>query len=71
MPEKKGKKAKKTNAISRWWRETIGELRKVSWPTPREAWQLTRVTILVMLVMSAILGVLDNAFTNLIAWILS
>ena len=29
-------KEKKPNFITRWWRETIGELRRVSWPTPAE-----------------------------------
>ena len=71
MPGKKNKKSKKTNAITRWWRETLGELRKVTWPTPQEAWQLTKITILVMLVMSAILGILDFVFTRVIAWVLS
>ena len=33
----------------RWWRETLGELRKVTWPTPLEAWQLTKVVIVVMM----------------------
>ena len=46
MSEKKKKKEKKTNAITRWWRETVGELRKVTWPTPQEAWRLTKVVII-------------------------
>jgi len=71
MPENKKKTDKKPNAIIRWWRETIGELRKVTWPTPQEAWRLTKVVILVMLVMSAILGLLDFTFTHLIGLILS
>jgi len=71
MPDKKKKNEKKTNAITRWWRETIGELRKVTWPTPIEAWRLTKVVIVVMIAMSAILGVLDFAFTRLISWFLS
>ena len=39
MADKSSKKAKakKQNAIQRWWRETVGELRKVTWPTPQEA----------------------------------
>ena len=67
MPDKKRTGAKKTNAISRWWRETLGELRKVSWPTPQEAWRLTRIVIFVMVVMSALLGLLDFVFTRVIA----
>ena len=71
MPDKNKKTEKKTNAITKWWRETVGELRKVTWPTPMEAWRLTKVVIVVMITMSAILGVLDFAFTRLISWFLS
>jgi len=71
MPEKKKKTGKKTNAITKWWRETVGELRKVTWPTPLEAWKLTKIVVLVMIAMSAILGILDFAFTRLISWFLS
>lgn len=71
MPGTKKNKSKKTNAITRWWRQTLGELRKVTWPTPQEAWQLTKIVVLVMLAMSAILGVLDFVFTRLIALVLS
>ena len=71
MSEKKKKNEKKTNAITRWWRETVGELRKVTWPTPQEAWRLTKVVIFTMIVMSAILGLLDFVFTRMVAFILS
>ena len=71
MPDKNKKTEKKTNAITKWWRETIGELRKVTWPTPMEAWRLTKIVIVVMITMSAILGILDFAFTRLISWFLS
>ncbi len=64
-------KKKKTNAIVKWWRETVGELRKVTWPTPIEAWKLTKIVVVVMIAMSAILGVLDFVFTRLISWVLS
>ena len=70
MSDKK-KSVKKPNALARWWRSTMGELRKVTWPTPQEAWRLTKVTILVMLLMSAVLGLLDFVFTRLIALILA
>jgi len=71
MPEKKKKSEKKPGAITRWWRETVGELRKVTWPTPQEAWRLTKVVIITMVFMSAILGLLDFVFTKLVALILS
>ena len=40
-PTKTVEKVKQPGRIARWWRETIGELRKVSWPTPHDAWRLT------------------------------
>ena len=49
-----------------WWRETIGELRKVTWPTPKEAWALTKIVLIVTVIMAAILGILDFAFSQLI-----
>ena len=68
MPDNK-MVVKKPNAVSRWWRETIGELRKVSWPTRQEAWRLTKIVMVVMAFMSVLLGVLDFAFTRLISFI--
>ena len=62
-------KAKKEGRIKRWWRETYGELRKVQWPTPHEAWRLTKIVIVVIVVMGALLGGLDFIFTKLIALI--
>jgi preprotein translocase subunit SecE len=70
MPDKKKKHVKKINFFTRWWRETTGELRKVTWPTPTEAYGLTKVVIVVIILMSAILGLFDLGFTRLIAWLL-
>ena len=60
----------KDNRIKRWWRETIGELRKVTWPTRREALRLTRIVLIVMIVMGAILGGLDFIFTKVMGFVL-
>lgn len=62
---------KKEGKIKRWWRETVGELRKVSWPTTREAWRLTRIVLIVMAFMSFVLGLLDYVFSKLITWIVT
>jgi preprotein translocase subunit SecE len=56
------KQAKQPTGIRRWYRDTMGELRKVSWPTPREARSLTVVVVFVMVVMAIVLGGLDLAF---------
>lgn len=52
-------KSKKSNAIQSFFRETTGELKKVSWPTWPEAWQLTRLVLLVMVVIGLVLAAVD------------
>ena len=62
-------RGKKSNAIQSFFRETAGELRKVSWPTWPEARQLTLLVLAVMFVMGVILGITDlgaRALLNLI-----
>ena len=49
----------KDNAIVRYYRETVGELRKVSWPTRAEAINLTSIVLIVLVVMAAFLGLID------------
>jgi preprotein translocase subunit SecE len=56
--------------IQKFFQETIGELRKVSWPTRREAIRLTWIVIGVILVMAAILGGLDFIYTKVFGVIL-
>ncbi len=62
---------KKENRFQRFFRETIGELRKVAWPTPQEAWKLTKIVLLVLFIMAALLGTLDYAFSRVMALILT
>ena len=62
---------KQPNAVQRYYRETVGELRKVSWPTRQEAINLTTITLVVIVAMSAFLGTLDYIFNQLFAFILS
>lgn len=50
---------KQQSGIRRYFGETRGELRKVSWPTRREAINLTWVVIIVMAVMMIFLGGID------------
>ena len=60
----------KPNAIQSFFRETNGELRKVSWPTWPEARQLTLLVLAVMIVMGLILGITDAAARALLNAIL-
>ncbi len=72
MADKKEKeKEKKPNALQKWYRETLGELRKVSWPTMKEAWRLTRIVLIVMIAMGAVLGLLDYIFSQLVTLLLA
>ena len=50
---------KKNNPIALFYRETMGELRKVSWPTRDEALNLTWIVIVVLVGMAIFLGLID------------
>ena len=63
-------KKSQPRGIRKFYRETIAELKKVSWPTRAEAISLTRVVLVVILVMGAFLGILDYLFTQLFGLIL-
>jgi preprotein translocase subunit SecE len=60
-------KPKRENAIRRFFRETIGELRKVHWPTWPEARRLTIIVIVVLIFMALFLGLVDWGASKLIA----
>lgn len=55
------------NAIVRYFRETSGELKKVNWPTRREAINLTAIVLAVTFAMSIVMGFLDLIFSRLFA----
>jgi len=67
----KKKKLSILEKIQRFWRETIGELRKVTWPTREEAWKMTRVVLFVMVTMALVLGILDFAFSQLVTFLVA
>jgi preprotein translocase subunit SecE len=57
------------NRIQRFFRETMGELRKVSWPTWPEARNLTIVVIIVLVVMAIFLWLVDTSATKVLSLI--
>jgi preprotein translocase subunit SecE len=62
-------KEKKPNFFQRirnWWRQTIGELRKVTWPPKDEVISLTRIVLIITALMGAILGVFDFLASRLV-----
>jgi preprotein translocase subunit SecE len=58
---------RKENAIVHFYRETVGELRKVSWPTRDEALRLTWIVVIVLVGMAAFLGLVDLIGEQLLA----
>jgi preprotein translocase subunit SecE len=64
-------KTNQQNAVARFYRETVGELRKVSWPTREEAIRLTGIVLIVLAAMAIILGTVDWLGGQGLAWILT
>jgi preprotein translocase subunit SecE len=56
--------------IQRFFQETIGELRKVSWPSRQEAFRLTQIVLIVIGVMAVVLGGLDWIYARFFGLIL-
>ena len=61
---------KKPNKIQKWWRETVGELRKVTWPTKEDAIKMTKIVIVVVILTAVFLGVVDFVFSRLVGLLL-
>ncbi len=61
---------KQPNVIVRLARETVAELRKVNWPTRREAANLTLIVLITLAITSSILGFLDFLFSQFFRLIL-
>jgi preprotein translocase subunit SecE len=59
LAEKDKRVRKSENAVQRYFRETTGELRKVSWPTWPEARRLTLLVLLVMVIVGLFLATVD------------
>jgi len=53
------KQKQKQNAIQRFLRETIGEIRRVSWPTREEATYLTILVLVTMIGVGTLLAAVE------------
>ncbi len=58
------KKPGQPNAIVRYFRETRGEIRKVTWPTRQESWRLTGIVLGVTVATAAFLWLFDSIFSG-------
>ena len=56
--------------IAGYLRDTRAELRKVTWPTREEAWNLTLIVLGTVIVMSIILGFADYIFGKIMQGII-
>ena len=70
MAKKRVARKQQQNRVQRLFRETIGELRKVTWPTRTEAINLTKIVLAVIVVLSIVLGLLDLLFFRFFALLL-
>jgi preprotein translocase subunit SecE len=67
----KAQAVKEPNAVVRYYRETVGELKKVVWPTRQETLRLTGVVLLVITVTAMLLGGFDYVFAWLFQLLIS
>ena len=63
--------ARSGNFITRFVGETVGELRKVTWPTRDEALRLTAIVMVVLLTSALFLGVIDALLTEFFRLVLA
>jgi preprotein translocase SecE subunit len=59
------------NPFTRFLAESYIELRKVTWPDSREAWNMALVVIGVSLAVAAVLGAADFGLNHLVGWVAS
>ncbi|MBP5402657.1 MAG: preprotein translocase subunit SecE [Treponema sp.] len=59
--------AKKANEVrkSNFFKECVGELKKVTWPTRDDVWASVKVVVVLTIITSVILGAFDSGFTAL------
>ena len=57
--------------VVNYLRDTRAELRKVTWPTRQEAWNLTLIVLGAVVVMSIILGLADFLFAEIMRGIVT
>ncbi len=67
----KRKAAKKPRGLRLFFKETVGELKRVSWPTRREAIGLTKVVVAVMIIMAIFFWGTDAVFAYLVGSLFS
>ena len=65
----KSKKPSFGARISKTWRDFRSEFKKIVWSSKRNTFNNTVLVVVSMIVIAACIGVLDFAFSKLIAWL--
>lgn len=65
------KKKKKKGGVFSYFRLAFAELKRVNWPSRKDAMHLTWIVIAVLVVMSSYLGFMDFAFSKLVAFMIN
>ncbi len=68
---KQKSKPKKKGGIFNYFHLAFAELKRVNWPSRKEATHLTWIVLAVLAVMSAYLGFMDFAFSRLVALLIN
>lgn len=53
-------------AVNQYIKDTVSEMKHVSWPTRRQAIMFTILVIVISIIVAAYVGVLDSFFTKLL-----
>ena len=61
----RGKGARSSNRLIRYFQDTRDELRKVTWPTREDTTRLTLIVLATTVIFSVVLGLLDFIFQRL------
>ncbi len=56
--------------FSKYWFESVAELKKVTWPSKKETMQTTIAVVVMVIVMGLMLWTVDAILIRLVAWLL-
>jgi len=59
------------NAFTSYFKESLNELKLVTWPKQEDLLRLTIITVVFVLISSVLLGLLDYSLSQAYQWLLS
>lgn len=65
------KKTDRGVKFCQYWQDSVGELKKVTWPNKKETMQITGAVIVMVMIMGLILWTVDSILIRLVAYLLS